>query len=240
MKQPWFKFYTGDWLKDPQLSLCTPATRGVWIDLLSAMHEAGRVGSLSGTIEQLSRLARCVPADLALALTDMQTTGAAIVTERNGVVTVLSRRLEREAKAREANALRQAKYRSNGVDDGHVTPLSPLSDSLTSDFLNSEFLDALPEILNTEAFCDCVRDWLRYKHERKECYAPVGWKKMLARAAKLAQQHGVAHVIEAMNLAMANNWRGWDHSFSQAAQPAKPAERRRAIKRIFDDDTEGL
>jgi hypothetical protein len=43
-KQPWMKFFVGDWRTDPAVSLCTPAARGVWIDLLTAMHQAGCSG----------------------------------------------------------------------------------------------------------------------------------------------------------------------------------------------------
>lgn len=34
MKFPWLKFYPGDWLKEPSLTVCSPATRGIWIDLI--------------------------------------------------------------------------------------------------------------------------------------------------------------------------------------------------------------
>lgn len=105
------KFDCGTWLKDPALTRCQPSTRGVWIDLLSVMHELDRSGVLRGTIEELSRFARCSTVQLTHALADFQTTGAADVTERNGVVTLICRRMQREHKAREANRLRAAKYR---------------------------------------------------------------------------------------------------------------------------------
>lgn len=117
------QFYTGDWLKDPCLTICSPATRGVWIDLLSAMHESGRSGQLRGTNDQLARLARCLTSDLVHALTELQTTGAAIITERNKIVTVTNRRMEREHKVRSGNVKRQERFREkrqqrpcNGVD----------------------------------------------------------------------------------------------------------------------------
>lgn len=114
------QFYTGDWLKDPALTVCPPSARGVWIDLLCAMHESGRSGELRGSREQLAQIARCQTAELTQALTDLQTTGAACVTERNGLVTVMCRRMNREHKSRETNALRQQRFRmsraSNGVD----------------------------------------------------------------------------------------------------------------------------
>ena len=53
-KLPAIHWYTGDWMKDPRLSRCSPATRGIWADLLCAMHEDDRSGSLS--TEELSTL----------------------------------------------------------------------------------------------------------------------------------------------------------------------------------------
>jgi len=64
VKLPAFQFYPGDWLKDAALARCTPATRGVWMDLLCAMHDLNRSGELRGTADQLARLARCQTVDL--------------------------------------------------------------------------------------------------------------------------------------------------------------------------------
>ena len=121
-KQPYIPLYTGDWLKDPALSLCAPAARGVWIDLLCAMHEAGRSGELRGTLEQLARVARCSTADLTQALTEIQATEAADVTERNGVVTVVNRRMYREAKERDGNRLRKRRQRLSRTCPSGVPP----------------------------------------------------------------------------------------------------------------------
>lgn len=122
MKLPWDKFFYNAWLNDPELSLCTPSTRGVWIDLLGAMHNLGRVGLLRGTADQLSRLARCSPADLVQALTDLQTTGAADVTERNGTYEIINRRMAREHKQRNGNVLRQQRFRDKHENNVSLTP----------------------------------------------------------------------------------------------------------------------
>lgn len=39
MKQPSFPFYPGDWIKDPELSICSATDRGVWMDALCLMWE---------------------------------------------------------------------------------------------------------------------------------------------------------------------------------------------------------
>ena len=120
MKYPWIPWFAKDWLTDKALTLCAPATRGVWMDLLMHMHLDGRVGSLEGTEEQLSSLSRCVPAVLALALTDLQTNKAADVTVRNKIITVTCRRLQREWRRRVCVNLRVQRHREkrscNGVE----------------------------------------------------------------------------------------------------------------------------
>lgn len=220
-KLPYMPFFVGDWKKDPELSLCTPATRGVWIDLLCAMHEAGRVGSLRGTREQLARLSRCVPADLDHALTDLQATGAACVeSDRNGVVTVTNRRMSREAKQREVDNLRQARHRGSRSSHEGVTPLSHLYE-IEDDIA---FLSGFPEVVQTAEFRKTLDDWLSYKHERREDYELVGLKKMISHAAKRAAEHGVSAVIDAMERAMANTWAGWDQpgAFAKTVKPRAP------------------
>lgn len=132
MKLPAFQFYPGDWLKDPAITLCSSASRGVWIDLLCVMHESGRSGELRGTTDQLARLARTSTADLIQALTDFQTTGAADVTERNGIFTVTSRRLKREAKEREMTRSRVERFRRKDDVTARVTPLKHLPSSSSS------------------------------------------------------------------------------------------------------------
>jgi len=120
-KHFYMQFNVGDWLKDPAVSSCSAATRGVWVDLLCAMHEAGRSGILSKTPAIMARLGRCTAAELDHALTELQATGAADVTFRNGNVTITNRRMKREYEVREAARLRKQKSRNAKARDGDVT-----------------------------------------------------------------------------------------------------------------------
>lgn len=110
---PWFKFEIAEWMMDRNLSKCSPGTRGVWIDLIVAMHQDGRSGELRETTDELARLARTSTAYVIQALTELQTTGTADVTFRNNNVTIVNRRMKREAKSRTGTALRVMKHRSN-------------------------------------------------------------------------------------------------------------------------------
>lgn len=44
--RPWLKFYTSDWRADPGLRMCSYAARGLWLDMLTLMHEAEPYGHL--------------------------------------------------------------------------------------------------------------------------------------------------------------------------------------------------
>lgn len=46
MGKPWMKFYPADWRADPRLRMCSLAARGLWIDMISYMHEAEPYGHL--------------------------------------------------------------------------------------------------------------------------------------------------------------------------------------------------
>lgn len=205
-KLPYMPFFTGDWLKDPAVSLCTPTTRGVWIDFLCAMHELDRCGVIAGTREQLARIGRCSDVQLDQALSELQTTRAAVVTERDGSVTVTNRRMNREAKEREANALRQSRHRGSKSSNGVITPLSHLYE--VEDEI--QFLHSFPEVVQSVDFKKVLDEWLNYKNERRENYEFTGLRKMISHAATRATEHGIKAVIDAMNRAMANGWQGWD------------------------------
>lgn len=115
--QPYLALYTGDWKKDPELSMCFAATRGIWIDLLCSIHD-GRIGQVTGTAEQLSRLGRCDAASMTAALHDLQANRAANISERDGVFTVICRRMKKASdislKRQEAGSKGGAKAQAKG------------------------------------------------------------------------------------------------------------------------------
>lgn len=112
-KHPYLPLYTGDWLKDAALSRCTPATRGVWIDLLCGMHELDRCGQLAGTATELARLCRCSARELVSATNELQTSGAAIVQRTDKVITVCNRRMHADYERRKALAAKQKQRRDS-------------------------------------------------------------------------------------------------------------------------------
>lgn len=136
MKRPAIQFYVGDWFKDPELSMCSPATRGIWIDILCRMHDSATPGTLAGTIEQLARLTRCNDAEFDAAVRELDATKTARVTVRDKIVTLVNRRMEREERERKANAERQKRHRQktgtvpNAKSNKKLTRLSSSSTSV--------------------------------------------------------------------------------------------------------------
>jgi len=110
-KHFFMQFYPGEWLSDAKVSQCRPATRGIWWDAISAMHGIDRCGQLSGTIEALARVCRCRVDEMRAAVDDLRSTGAADVTECNGIVTLVNRRMRREYESRQAVKNRVDRHR---------------------------------------------------------------------------------------------------------------------------------
>lgn len=55
MKRPSFQFYPSDWLLDQKLRKCSPAARGVWVDVLCALHNSDDAyGLMRCTLKEIS------------------------------------------------------------------------------------------------------------------------------------------------------------------------------------------
>ncbi len=203
-----------DWLSDHAVSRCAPATRGIWKDLLDAMHESGRTGELSGTADQLARLGRCSAAELVQALTELRITEAADVSERNGTFTIRNRRMRREAAARKCNAERQKRHRdkdSNGSVTVEVTPKKRGSNSTAtligdSDFWNT-FLEKvdIPKSIDAPELRKSLLDWLRYKAKKGQRYTDP---KFVSLKVAEFESSGAEAFVSAVNSSIGNNYAG--------------------------------
>lgn len=127
-KWPFIQWFVSDWLGDPKVSQCEPATRGILFDWLCNMHALDRSGVITGTRELLARLGRCSAVQCDAALQDIKRTNAADMTERNGIVTLVNRRMKREYLLRKNSNDRVERHRRNGG----VTPHNQSPDSQNS------------------------------------------------------------------------------------------------------------
>jgi hypothetical protein len=80
----------------------------------------------------------------------------------------------------------------------------------------------LPDVLDVQSFRDAFDVWLAYKKERRESYKPSGLSGVINSAADKAKRFGVQAVIEAMQTARANGWKGWDQKSFFGATNGKP------------------
>ena len=106
MKRPAFQFYPADWLKDPALSVCSLAAKGLWIQLMCIAHEAEEYGFLAingkpMSETQIARLVGETPTFLRKILKEIDEAGVFSRDER-GVI--YSRRMVRDERVRNARA----------------------------------------------------------------------------------------------------------------------------------------
>jgi len=113
------QFYVDDWEADTcELSL---AARGLWHTLLMRMHSKNQSGVLTGTVSELARSTHCFPNEFTKVLAEIEAKQICEVQRQNGSVTVINRRMRREAEAREAQRQRQLRYlqkQRDGTNDG--------------------------------------------------------------------------------------------------------------------------
>lgn len=58
MSRPSFQFYPGDWQKNANLRRCSPAARGVWMDILCLLHDSeGEYGVLRWPLKDIANAA---------------------------------------------------------------------------------------------------------------------------------------------------------------------------------------
>lgn len=114
MKRPWMKFYPNDWRGEPRLRMCSLAARGLWIDLMSYMHEGQPYGHLTieGTSPDIDGVAALVSRpvrEVRKALAELE---AKQVFSRTVSGVIFSRRMVRDQKKAERD-------QSNGRDGGN-------------------------------------------------------------------------------------------------------------------------
>ena len=113
--RPWLKFYPSDWRSDPLLRSVSFAARGLWIEMLSLMHEATPRGSLlvNGNPPDAPLLAILVGAkkqtEVTALLTELEKAG---VYSRDADGTIYSRRMRSDER-------KSAEDKANGSKGGN-------------------------------------------------------------------------------------------------------------------------
>lgn len=97
-RQPWLKWYPGDWRADPRLRMCSLSARGLWIELIGIAHEADPYGhvvvaGLSPTLPQIAALVGAPVRDVQRALAELKAQGVCSVDDAGRI---FSRRMVRD------------------------------------------------------------------------------------------------------------------------------------------------
>ena len=78
--------------------------------------------------------------------------------------------------------------------------------------VGKEKSDPVADSALSDPLKDKLRDWLRYKLERREPYKPMGLKSLITLTKKYEQQYGTVAVIDVINSSMGAGYKGivWD------------------------------
>jgi hypothetical protein len=213
-KLAWFKFYPGDWLRDPDLRRCSPAARALWIDLLCLMFECEERGVLisSGRPWTHEEIAAAVTGDTSANLTvlrELLDKGVARIDKRNAI---FSARMVRDWSKSQKCSEAGKRGGGNPTFKGRAKGVSKGTPKGTSDFysLNSKERGCggkppdLPDVLNNDVFLEAWADWVRHRSEIRKPLKPTTIKKQLKKLAAM----GVVRAVAAIEHSIANGYQG--------------------------------
>ena len=130
----WIKFFVGDWRRDPKVSMLSAAGRGAWLEMILTMHDLSDC-KVQGTVREIARMCHLDSSEIQSALQELYRLGVADISWRDdpvtgeAIVTVVSRRLEREQKTRSDARERQKKYRQKKQSQENNNEVTSDSDS---------------------------------------------------------------------------------------------------------------
>lgn len=173
-KRPALLFYPADWLKDPDLQICSMNTIGIWINVMCRMWEAKEEGVLQGKPGELALLVGARPGEFKRFINEAVTHLFADVTKSNGVVTIKCRRMNRLFLEREGGKMRMRKHRDVQCDANVTTPLTSSSTSSSS-----------------KKDIECKKHfeifWKKYPRKQSKVLAQKSWMKLCPEAELLGK-----------------------------------------------------
>jgi hypothetical protein len=133
MSHRWMKFWPADWRADPALRSVSPAARGLWIDLLTLMHEAEPyghllIGGVAPTPRRLASVLSMREKEVVSLLDDLRSAGVCSETDE-GII--YSRRMVRDA-------ARQEIFRLHGKKGGNPTLKGGVNPTLNAPLILQE------------------------------------------------------------------------------------------------------
>lgn len=180
---PAIMFYTGDWLKDPNLRRCTAASRGVWMDMLCFMFDCEERGVLATAGQAWSDedVARAVGGDLRETLSCVDELVCKGVVSRNSSGALYCRRMVRDENKRHL-CTEAGKRGGNPTLKGHpkgrltvVDKGPPETESETED----------PSSKKKKVYpADFLEFWEAYPKKAAKGHALKAWQSAVSRDSK--------------------------------------------------------
>ncbi len=130
-KNPAFQFYPSDWSRD--LEEHPLEIEGAWIRICCKLWWSETRGSLTKSIDQWAKILRSYQQDAERILKYIEKEKIGdVITDNNGNITVMSRRMIRDEKDRENNTLRQRRFQDKKKYNASITEQSQRSSSSSS------------------------------------------------------------------------------------------------------------
>ncbi len=252
--RPSFQFYPGDWLKDPDLRRCSPAARGVWIDVLCLMFECEPRGLLTTngkpwSVEEVSKILAGASALLEVSLRELIDKGVCDLDPDTGAI--MSRRMVRDEALRQERALSgrkgglakqtaskpptksEAKPQAKRKQKGSSSSSSSSSSSESKDIPPTP----LPASLDTEECRTAWAKWLKHLSQKRTKPTPSAIEAQIEEMEKWGHDRAVA----ALNHSRRGSYQGlFEPSGGQSSGTRKGRRRPSAKDRGEYDEPLGI
>lgn len=195
-KSPGFWFFTGDWMKDPELRFCSLFARGLLVDLLCILFEANEQGYASnpdGTPRTDEQIADAVAGgsreEKLSALAELERSG---VLSRDNRGVLFSRRIARLAELsksrRESGSKGGSKRQANAKQNGEQTAKQNTGVSVSvSDSVSDSFLEEIHTHTHAAAAANDFRqpgwaadEWARFVEAWNRTPRAAAWSHLTA------------------------------------------------------------
>ena len=123
-KRPAIQFYPKEWIWDLELRQCSPAARGLWVDLMCLMHEGEPYGHLTVPLDVILRVAGLTERAYRPLLAELETdrSSGKRVAYRTDAGVIYSKRMVRDEERRAFNSLNGRKGGNPNLVPGGRAP----------------------------------------------------------------------------------------------------------------------
>lgn len=219
MKSPAFQFYPADYLSDMKVRMLSWASRGLYMDLLCYCWREGWIPSDSSAIAQLCHCHDLAIVEPCLSLFD---------SHPDDPKKLIHKRLDFERNKQLGHSNERSNAGKKGAKarwdkgkraDGSAIILPMAKNSSSSSSSSSEDNKpqvAIPLPFDSEKFREAWNQWLEHKREIKQKMPQTTIKRQFDQIKKW----GELKSIQAIHLAIQNNWRGLFEPNTKSVTPS--------------------